>query len=526
MKDYLAVLACAVLLTAVGAYASSANAGESTAKIGIIRGGTQPTRKGDSAHYTGSVLLDHPFRADEPGRHGGEYVSYEPGARSAWHTHPAGERVFVMGGKLLVQEVDGPVEEVLPGQVVWFPPNVKHWHGAAPDMAAKTLSFFEHVDGETVTWLEKVSDTEYTAKNSGKKSQFIEVSVPSAEWSGQAPATRFTGTVRVDGIFPVKPGIRSYGGMVTFEPGARTFWHTHPFGQTLIVTMGRGIVGQWGERSIAVREGDIVWFPPEVKHFHSAAPETAFVTISMSERTDDVASTNWLEQVTDEQYFSATDALPNPNVMPARLQKIALIASFTANGDIDRLKKVQAEALDAGMTVSEVKEVITHLYAYTGFPRALNSMIAFMAVLDEREAKGIKDELGTDASEVTLDKSRYDYGYAVLQKLRNTTDEMPLSRTEKFAPTMERFLKEHLFADLFMRDNLDFLSREISTVGALANLPGTNAQMRSHVGIAMNMGASERQMRHLFSVMGSYLGKEREENAVGVLEAVLESRKK
>lgn len=212
--------------------------------------------------------------------------------------------------------------------------------------------------------------------------------------------------------------------------------------------------------------------------------------------------------------------------MPARLQKIALIASFTANGDIDRLKKVQAEALDAGMTVSEVKEVITHLYAYTGFPRALNSMIAFMAVLEEREAKGIKDELGTEASEVTLDKSRYDYGYAVLQKLRNTTDEMPLSRTEKFAPTMERFLKEHLFADLFMRDNLDFLSREISTVGALANLPGTNAQMRSHVGIAMNMGASERQMRHLFSVMGSYLGKEREENAVGVLEAVLESRKK
>ena len=290
--------------------------------------------------------------------------------------------------------------------------------------------------------------------------------------------------------------------------------------------MGRGIVGQWGEPSIAVREGDIVWFPPEVKHFHSAAPETAFVTISMSERTEDVASTNWLEQVTDEQFFRATDAKPNPNVMPARLQKIALIAAFTASGDIDHLKEVQAEGLDAGLTVNEIKEVITHMYAYTGFPRALNSMIAFIAVLDEREAKGLKDEIGVEANEVALDKSRYDYGYAVLQQLRNTTEEMPLSRTEQFAPTMERFLKEHLFADLFMRDNLDFLSREISTVGALSNLPGTNAQFRSHINIAMNMGASERQMRHLFSVMGSYLGKEREENALGVLETVIENRKK
>lgn len=526
MKDYLAVLACAILLAVVGVFASNASAGESTAKIRIIRGGSQPTRKGNSEHYTGSVMLDHPFRADEPGRHGGEYVSYEPGARSAWHTHPAGERVFVAGGKLLVQEVDGPVMEVLPGEVVWFPPNVKHWHGSAPDMATKTLSFFEHVDGQTVTWLEKVSDAEYSARDAGKKSQFIEISVPSADSSGQAPVTRFTGTVRTDQIFAVKPGARSYGGIVTFEPGARTFWHTHPFGQTLIVTMGRGIVGQWGEPSIAVREGDIVFFPPEVKHFHSAAPETGFVTISMSERTDDVASTNWLEQVTDAQFFGATDAKPNQNVMPARLQKIALIAAFTASGDIDRLKKVQAEGLDAGLTVNEIKEVITHLYAYTGFPRALNSMIAFMAVLDERAAKGIKDEVGVEANEVTLDKNRYDYGYAVLQQLRNTTEEMPLSRTEQFAPTMERFLKEHLFADLFMRDNLDFLSREITTVGALSNLPGTNAQFRSHINIAMNMGASERQMRHLFSVMGSYFGKELEENALGVLETVLESRKK
>lgn len=345
MKDYMAVLACALLVIAVGGHSSSANAGESAAKIRIIRGGSQPTRKGNQEHYTGSVLLDHSFRADEPGRHGGEYVSYEPEARSAWHTHPAGERVFVMSGKLLAQEVDGPVVGGGPGEVVWFPPNVKHWHGAAPDMATRTLSFFEHVDGQTTVWLERVSDAEYVTMEAGKKSQFIEISTPSADSSGQAPATRFTGTVRTDQIFTVRPGVRSYGGIVTFEPGARIFWHAHPFGQTLIVTMGRGIVGQWDEPSIVVREGDIVWFPPEVKHFHSAAPETGFVTISMSERTADTASTNWMEQVTDEQFFSATDVQPNPNVMPIRLQKIALIASFTANGDIDHLKRYREKHL-------------------------------------------------------------------------------------------------------------------------------------------------------------------------------------
>ncbi|MCD7906873.1 MAG: cupin domain-containing protein, partial [Clostridium sp.] len=194
MKGSFVVLTCAVLLAALTLFVTPLNAGESTAKIRIIRGGTQPTRKGDPAHYTGSVLLDHPFQADEPGRHGGEYVSYEPSARSAWHTNPAGERVMVMSGKLLVQEMDGPVEEVLPGQVVWFPPNLKHWHGAAPDMAAKTLSFREHVNGLTETWLEKVSDAEYAAREAGKQSQFIEISVPSADSSGQAPATRFTGT--------------------------------------------------------------------------------------------------------------------------------------------------------------------------------------------------------------------------------------------------------------------------------------------------------------------------------------------
>lgn len=520
MEKYL-LASMAFLLALMGGVYASANAAETEGKIRIVRRGTQPSVKGPDANFTGSVRVDHPITTEAPARIYGGYVTFEPGARTAWHSHSLGQTIIVTSGKCLVQEWDGPIEEAFAGDVVWFPPNVKHWHGASPDTAMTHLALVE-IDGDSsVAWMEKVSDEQYGEdfSQTDRKSNSIKITRAGSAASGAGNPSFFTGRVRTDVLFPPLDGTRAYGNYVTFEPGARTNWHTHKMGQALIVTMGRGFVQEEAGPLIEIREGDIVWFPAGVNHWHGAAPETAMVHISLSERVD--GNTAWGGRVTGAPYDSATTS-----ELPLKQQKIALISAFTASGDIDRLKSVLIEGLDAGLTVNEIKEVLTQMYAYTGFPRALNAVIAFIAVLDEREAKGIKDELGPEATEVVLDKSKYDYGYGVLQTLRNTTDSMPLSRAEQFAPTMEVFLKEHLFADIFMRDNLDYLSREIATVGALSNLPGANPQLRSHINISMNMGATEEQMRHLLSVMGGYLGKERADNALSVLETVIKSRRK
>ncbi|MGD0963374.1 MAG: cupin domain-containing protein [Candidatus Acidiferrales bacterium] len=119
--------------------------------------------------------------------------------------------------------------------------------------------------------------------------------------SGQGPADYFTGTVRIDPLFHAPAPARALGASVTFEPGARTAWHTHPLGQTLIVTAGCGWVQSWGGPVEEIRPGDVIWFPPGEKHWHGATATTAMTHIAVQERLDDQA-VDWLEQVSDEQY--------------------------------------------------------------------------------------------------------------------------------------------------------------------------------------------------------------------------------
>jgi quercetin dioxygenase-like cupin family protein len=119
--------------------------------------------------------------------------------------------------------------------------------------------------------------------------------------SAKGPAEWFTGTVRVDPLFDRPDPARVLGGSVTFEPGARTAWHTHPLGQTLIVTAGCGWAQRWGGRIEEIRPGDVVWFSPGEKHWHGAAPTTAMTHTAIVEKLDG-KSTDWMEKVTDEQY--------------------------------------------------------------------------------------------------------------------------------------------------------------------------------------------------------------------------------
>lgn len=127
----------------------------------IVRAGTQPSRKGPEEWFTGSVRIDSLFQRQEPARVGGAIVTFEPGARTAWHTHPLGQTLIVTSGVGWTQCEGEPIVEIRAGDVIWCPPNVKHWHGATPTTAMTHIAIQEALNGSPVTWMEKVSDEEY-----------------------------------------------------------------------------------------------------------------------------------------------------------------------------------------------------------------------------------------------------------------------------------------------------------------------------------------------------------------------------
>lgn len=127
----------------------------------ITRNASKPSAKASADWFTGTVRIDPLFQAPEPARAGAGMVTFEPGARTAWHTHPLGQTLLIISGLGWVQREGGPIEEVRPGDVVWFPPGLKHWHGASPTNAMTHIAVQESVNGKNVDWLEKVSDEQY-----------------------------------------------------------------------------------------------------------------------------------------------------------------------------------------------------------------------------------------------------------------------------------------------------------------------------------------------------------------------------
>jgi quercetin dioxygenase-like cupin family protein len=127
----------------------------------IRRSGVQPSGKGPPEYFTGAVRIDPLFEAGSPGRAAGASVTFEPGARTAWHTHPLGQTLIVTSGCGWTQRLGGPVEEIKPGDVVWISPGEKHWHGATPTAAMTHIAIHERLDGKAVDWMEQVSEQQY-----------------------------------------------------------------------------------------------------------------------------------------------------------------------------------------------------------------------------------------------------------------------------------------------------------------------------------------------------------------------------
>ncbi len=199
--------------------------------------------------------------------------------------------------------------------------------------------------------------------------------------------------------------------------------------------------------------------------------------------------------------ISATKAQHNMDALNKKQQNLVTVAAFEAKGDIERLKIALSDALNTGLTINELKEELSHLYAYTGFPRSLNGLAALQSVIEARQAQGIHNEQGRDASPLTPDYNALAQGTAVQTKLVGGT---PFTYT--FAPATDYYLKAHLFGDIFARDILTFAEREIITVSALSSMPGVEPQLKSHIAGARNMGVSDAQLHAITNVLAEKVG--------------------
>ena len=180
-------------------------------------------------------------------------------------------------------------------------------------------------------------------------------------------------------------------------------------------------------------------------------------------------------------------------------KSLAGISATTATGNLDLLKVQLIEGLDNGLTVNEIKETLTQLYAYCGFPRSLNAINTFSAVLSERKAINITDPEGEKIIENTV-KDKYEQGRKTLEQLTKTTQTRPAPGFGEFAPRIDDFLKEHLFADIFSSKVLDFRKRELVTISALAAMEGVESQLKSHISMGRNTGITDAELKEL-SVM-------------------------
>lgn len=215
----------------------------------------------------------------------------------------------------------------------------------------------------------------------------------------------------------------------------------------------------------------------------------------------------------------------SPAALSPRQQRIVVVAALTAKGDLPNLQPALAQGLDAGLTVNELKEVLVHLYAYCGFPRSIRGLQTLMAVLDERKKRGITDPTGREASPIAADGSKYERGKNVLEQLTGVPETGPKRGYSAFSPEIDVFLKEHLFADLFGRDVLNYTDRELTTIAVLTSLGGVEPMLQGHLGICLHLGLTEPQLRQVFTLIETSVGNAEAEAGWAVLAQVLASRR-
>ena len=344
------------------------------------------------------------------------------------------------------------------------------------------------------------------ADNASESRTVQQISRAGSQASVAGSTDYFTGRVRVDPLFAATDEIDAAGAYVSFEAGARSAWHTHPAGQRLVVTSGVGRVQEWGKPMQEIRTGDVIVCPPGVKHWHGAAATSAMTHLAVTGSVDG-KSVQWLEKVTDEQYNAQgsqapqaqTATQPVSETLSARQQAIPLMAAAMATSNMSGLNTALNQGLDAGLSVSEAKEILVQLYAYSGFPRSLNALGELMKVVEARKQRGVQDDPGREPGRVIpVGDELLAAGKANQTRIAGAPVQGPLF---DFVPVINQYLQAHLFGDIFERDNLDWQSRELATVAALAVTPGVEPQLRSHMAASLRVGLTAAQLRQLVQLL-------------------------
>lgn len=292
---------------------------------------------------------------------------------------------------------------------------------------------------------------------------------------------------------------------VTFQPGCRNRWHRHSGGQLLIATAGTGYYQEKGQPARRLFPGDIVEIAPDVEHWHGAAPDSWFAHIAIECNPQAHNEVTWLEPVGDSQYLEATACSAEPESLSRRQQAIVAIASHAATGHTDGLARALTQGLTEGLTVNEIKELLIQVYAYCGFPRSLTALGVFRELLSERKAQGITDAEGEAAATVSQ-TDKYGLGAETLSQLSGVPVDAPAPWYQEFAPGINTFLKEHLFADIFGRGVLPRTDREIATVSMLTALGGVEPMAQGHIGICRHIGITTAQLHELLDIVERHFG--------------------
>jgi 4-carboxymuconolactone decarboxylase len=364
--------------------------------------------------------------------------------------------------------------------------------------------------------------------------------------SSQGPAEYFTGSVRVDPLFPIHgPESRVSAVTVTFQPGARSAWHTHPLGQALIVTGGVGWVQQLGGEKYEIRPGDVVWTPPGVEHWHGAPPNESLTHIALQE-TLDGKNVQWMEKVTDPQYLggkvaAAAQATPAASrssdnelasVAPAleryrqdvlvgdlwkrpsltaRDRSIVTVAALVARNQTPELAHYLELALDNGVKPSELSEILTHLAFYSGWS---NAVAAAGVARDVFGRRGVTpSQLPPAAGELLpLDERA--------EAQRAATVEQSVGSV---SPGLVHYTAAVLFRNLWLRPALAPRDRSLVTVAALI-ASGQVAQMTFHLNRAMDSGLTKGEASEVLAHLAFYAGWPNVFSAVPVAREVFEKR--
>jgi 4-carboxymuconolactone decarboxylase len=380
-----------------------------------------------------------------------------------------------------------------------------------------------------------------SAAVSNDVSEKVVVTRSGAQPPVSGPVEYFTGSARIDPLFQTKDPSNTSGAYVTFEPAARSAWHTHPLGQTLIVTAGTGRVQRWGDPAQEIRRGDVVWIPPGQKHWHGASRTSSMTHIAIQGAVGG-KNVDWMEKVTEEQYRMAdmqtSDALPLSLTMDdvrsvapalerytqgaladlwkrpglsARDRSLITISVVIARSQTTELASHLDRALDNGVRPSEISEVITHLAFYSGWT---NAMSAIAVAKDVFRARGIgADQLPPAGGPLLpIDAASEAQRAAFVEK-----------SVGPVAPGVVQYTSDPLFHDVWLRPALAPRDRSLVTVSALI-ASGQVAQLSAHLNRAMDNGLTKAEASEALTHLLFYAGWPNVFSAVPVAKDVIEKR--